>query len=116
MRSVCEIFFPDERVFGVDDVLPSCKPEKEAFDQVLKSVGAEPSQAVMFEDSMKNIRACKKLGMGTVLIQEKLDSDGGEAKLLSDTPDADDPSVDMVLQNIGQIREKLPGLWEKRFV
>merc|ERR1711972_911229 len=66
-------FFPDDRVFAVEDVMPACKPEKTAFDQVLGAVGAEPGRTVMFEDSMKNVRACHELGIQTVLI---VDDDG----------------------------------------
>ena len=33
--------------------------------QVLDHIGADPATAVMFEDSLKNINACKELGMGT---------------------------------------------------
>ncbi|CAJ1454462.1 unnamed protein product, partial [Effrenium voratum] len=52
-------FVPDEMVFAVEDVLPACKPQPEAFKKVLDAIGAAPQRTVMFEDSMKNIRACK---------------------------------------------------------
>ncbi len=56
--------FPPEKVFAVDDVLPACKPEKEAFEKVLEKVGVkDASECIMVEDSMKNIRAAKDLGM-----------------------------------------------------
>mmetsp|Transcript_48499 Transcript_48499/g.80369 ORF Transcript_48499/g.80369 Transcript_48499/m.80369 type:complete len:289 (+) Transcript_48499:48-914(+) len=109
-------FFPDGQVFGVDDLLPLCKPEKAAFEKVLGSVGARPEEAVMFEDSMKNIRACKALGLHTVLINEQLgEQAGSEATLLGDVPLPDDPAVDCAMQRIGQIQKVLPGLWKKRF-
>ena len=104
-------FFPDDRVFGVEDVMPACKPEQAAFDKVLSAVGARPEEAVIFEDSMKNIRACKALGMHTVLIHEAA---GGEAALLGDVPASEDPAVDAVLRNIGDLRSSLPGLWAQR--
>lgn len=109
-------FFPDDRVFAVEDVLPACKPEPEAFAKVLRAVGTVPERAVMFEDSMKNVRACKGLGMWTVLIDESAGGAiGGEAALLGDVPCAADPAVDATLQRIDQLRSVLPGLWKKRF-
>eukprot|EP00747_Dinoflagellata_sp_TGD_P167241 gnl/TRDRNA2_/TRDRNA2_191282_c0_seq1.p1 gnl/TRDRNA2_/TRDRNA2_191282_c0~~gnl/TRDRNA2_/TRDRNA2_191282_c0_seq1.p1 ORF type:complete len:267 (+),score=59.54 gnl/TRDRNA2_/TRDRNA2_191282_c0_seq1:45-803(+) len=107
-------FFPDDRVFAVEDVRPACKPEAAAFEQVLAAVGcSSPSRAVMFEDSMKNVRACKAIGINTVLIHET--GTGGEATLLEDAPCPDDPAVDAVLSNVREVRAKLPGLWERRF-
>merc|ERR1719336_3300970 len=38
-------FFPDEYIFGVQDVLPACKPEAAAFETVLKAVGTKPEEA-----------------------------------------------------------------------
>mmetsp|Transcript_96733 Transcript_96733/g.250380 ORF Transcript_96733/g.250380 Transcript_96733/m.250380 type:complete len:271 (-) Transcript_96733:79-891(-) len=108
-------FFPDDQVFGVEDVLPACKPEEAAFQKVLKAVGSSPERAVMFEDSMKNIRACSAIGMHTVLIDELAGAQGGEAKLLDDIPCADDPAVGAVLQHIGQLRSRLPSLWQRLF-
>ena len=109
-------FFPDDRVFAVEDVMPACKPEPAAFLKVLSAVGSAPERAVMFEDSMKNIRACKALGMGTVLVDEAAGAGtGGEAGLLGDVPVSGDPAVDATVRHIGQIRSVLPGLWQQRF-
>ncbi len=65
---------------------------------------------------MKNIRACHALGIRTVLIDEAGGTQGGEAELLGDTVDATDPAVAAVLQHIGQIGERLPGLFDRRFL
>jgi putative hydrolase of the HAD superfamily len=107
-------FFPEDHVFTVEDVLPACKPQAAAFEQVLRSVGTVPERAVMFEDSMKNVRACAALGIRTVLIDEG--RGGGEAALLGDTPCALDPAVDVVVRSIEEVRDTLPGLIEGRFV
>jgi putative hydrolase of the HAD superfamily len=62
-------FFAEDRLFAVDDVLPHCKPEPEAFELILKSLnGVKPEECIMVEDSMKNTRAAKALGLKTVLI------------------------------------------------
>ncbi|CAK9096762.1 unnamed protein product [Durusdinium trenchii] len=105
-------FFPDDHVFAVEDVLPACKPQPEAFKAVLDAIGAVPERTVMFEDSMKNIRACKALGIHTVLVHE---AEGGEAALLHDTPIRDDPAVDAVLKDLSETPSLLPCLWKKRF-
>lgn len=95
-------------LYGVEDVMPFCKPEKEAFEYVLNAVHA--TNAVMFEDSMKNIRACRDVGIRTVLVLDH--GEGSEAALLADTPDASDPAVDFVVPRISEIRRLLPELWE----
>ena len=112
-------FFYDHHIFGIDDITPHCKPEPSAFLEVLKRIGVKPGECVMFEDSVKNIRACKKLGMGTVLITGR-NPTGPAAKAAfaskgGDAPDASDPAVDCVLRTCGEMKEKLPCLWSKRF-
>lgn len=107
--------FRDDMVFGVEDVLPHCKPQREAFQKVLDALGSVPERTVMFEDSMKNIQACKTLGIHTVLINEGLSGSAGEAGLLHDTPRPEDPSVDAVLKDLKTLRSDLPGLWQKLF-
>lgn len=106
-------FFPDERIFTIDDVLPACKPEAAAFNKVLESVGSTAEKSVMFEDSLKNVRAAKAMGMWTVLINEGVE--GGEATLLEDAADASDLAVDADMKEITDMREKLPCLWEGKF-
>ncbi|CAE7363301.1 ppaX [Symbiodinium natans] len=120
--------FPDDHIFAVEDVLPACKPQPEAFKQVLDSIGALPQKTVMFEDSMKNIRACKALGIRTVLVDEfkeqnqKAQSEAtvtamtaGEAALLHDIPQHADPAVDVVIKDLLEARAAMPKLWQKRF-
>jgi FMN phosphatase YigB (HAD superfamily) len=125
--------FPPERVFAVDDVLPSCKPEKQAFEKVMAAVGVtDASQCIMVEDSMKNTRAAKELGMGTVLIAgngrlRKNDAaavvgdaddntqalaDAAEATKPGDAPDSTDTAVDVCIEIVDEMQTVLPGLWE----
>lgn len=107
-------FFDDDHIFAVEDVMPACKPERAAFEHVLSSVGSSPERCVMFEDSMKNIRACHELGMQTVLVQEQQDS-SGEALLMGDAPVPEDPSVGAVIHRIGELQHQFPALWQMRF-
>jgi putative hydrolase of the HAD superfamily len=96
--------FEDKFIFGVEDVLPVCKPEAAAFQKVLDAVGSEAARSVMFEDSLKNIRASKALGMRTVFLRG------------ADVPqDSDMAAIDTVLDKAGDLRRRLPGLWEGRF-
>jgi FMN phosphatase YigB (HAD superfamily) len=113
--------FPEEKVFTVNDVLPYCKPEKEAFQKVFDAIGVkDPSECIMVEDSMKNIRAAKELGMATVLIagigrmsgktNDAL-ADAAEATKAGDAPDVEDPAVDVCIEHAREMKAAVPGLW-----
>lgn len=111
--------FPEDRLFAVDDVLPYCKPEKEAFDKVLAEISAKPSECVMVEDSMKNIRGAKALGMKTILIAGKKSASqdlneatkAAEATKAGDAPERNDPAVDVCVETCAQIHDAWPELW-----
>lgn len=119
-------------VWGVDDVLPHCKPEAEAFRTIFDKLDAlnnsnsksnsksnsnsneqqpqpvRPEECVMVEDSMKNVRAAKALGMKTILITGSKE----EGRILpGDAPSADDPAVDVAFATVEEMATKLPGLW-----
>lgn len=115
--------FGDERLYAVDDVLPFCKPEKEAFEKIFADVGVRADECVMIEDSMKNIKRANELGMKTVLVIGKgrmknckrsgaiCVEDTGESTNTRDAPDMDDPAVDFVVETVDELRQKIPGLW-----
>ena len=112
--------FTDALVFGVDDVLPACKPEVAAFEAVLSRVRAATGDGgltfedcVMFEDSMKNVRAAKALGMGTVLLLAK--EGAHDTNNEWDKGLRDDPCVDVVLGRAGEIGEKIKCLYDGEF-
>lgn len=108
--------FPEHRIFAVEDVLPACKPEAAAFDHVLGALKADRSTTVMFEDSMKNIRVCHGMGMGTVLLHDVHQNSSAatapesEAQLLGDVPMPEDPTVDVVLRRIEELERRIPEL------
>ena len=117
---LAEVFAP-ELIYAVDDVAPHCKPEAIAFEKVLdgvKSVTGDHSltmsNCIMFEDSMKNIKGAKAMGMGTVLIlcQEGLH----DTNALTDAGDGSDEAVDAVLRVAEDMQEKLPMMWQRKFV
>jgi putative hydrolase of the HAD superfamily len=105
--------FTEERLFAVDDVLPYCKPEKEAFEILFNKIGVTASECVLIEDSMKNIRCAKQLGMRTALITgtRSDQSDAAEATKSGDAPQRNDSAVDIAMERIEELRSKLPGLW-----
>ena len=105
--------FGEERLFAVDDVLPHCKPEKEAFETIFQRVGAKAEECVMIEDSMKNIRRAKELNMPTVLITgRRTNAVEAEATKPGDAPDVQDPAVDVAIETVEELRSVLPGLWK----
>lgn len=131
--------FGEDRLFAVDDVLPHCKPEKEAFQVVFDALGVRAESCVMIEDSMKNIRRSKELGLKTVLVAGKertqnrksgalsttnnntngsanaSSSSGADASELTKTGDLpleDDPAVDVCIGVVEDLRKTLPGLWK----
>ena len=72
-----------------------CKPEKAAFEIALEISGADPSQTAMFEDSFKNLRTAKELGMTTVLLNgETAVEEGMTAELPGTTDTAAGPELD----------------------
>ena len=114
-------------VFAVDDVLPACKPEPEAFEKIFKKLGGDtkPHECVMVEDSMKNIRVAKALGMRTVLIAGKGRLTGGgiggggsaaEETKPGDAPDSTDPAVDVAVEIAADMKDAIPGLWNRESV
>lgn len=91
--------FPEDFIFAVDDVLPACKPEAAAFNTVFERVQSKPSRAIMFEDSLKNIRAAKSLGLQTVFVSEDKDATA-------------DPSVDYHVKHVLHAPQQIPHLWQ----
>lgn len=103
--------FGEERLYAVDDVLPHCKPEAAAFQKIFSQIGnPSPESCIMVEDSMKNIRQAKALGMKTVLITGQAED---ERRILpEDRPETSDPAVDCSLQTIHEFPSVLASLWE----
>ena len=99
-------------VFGASFLKASPKPKPEAFRATLDAVGVtDPSRAVLFEDSLKNIRACRALGMRCVFIEEEV---GGEAALLGDAARAGDADLyEAKIRRIADLKKAAPWLWEK---
>jgi len=105
--------FGEDGLFAVDDVLPHCKPEREAFQKIFDKFGVKGEECIMVEDSMKNIRKAKELGMRTVLVKGRktVGTKASEATKAGDIPNDQDLAVDISIDTINEFRERTPGLW-----
>ena len=101
-----ETIFREETLFAVDDVLPYCKPEMEAFQTIFQRVQVTPEECIMVEDSMKNIRCAKTLGMKTIFIVGRGALNGESAGRSED-----DPAVDARIETVEQLKTQLGELW-----
>ncbi|MFW6135544.1 MAG: pyrimidine 5'-nucleotidase [Chloroflexota bacterium] len=92
-----------ERVIGIHEVGLRNKLSPEAYERMLALLGAEGEACIMVEDSPRNLRPAKALGMTTILI------DAEEGKGLIDVPErCIDVAVDSVLE-VGTVVDRLLG-------
>jgi len=95
-----------DNVYGGLFMAPYCKPQREAYERVLADVGAvDVTRAVMFEDSLKNLKTAKALGMRTVFVKtfgEREPSEQERAEFC-------DAVVDSM--NADQLRAQMPELF-----
>jgi HAD superfamily hydrolase (TIGR01509 family) len=54
-------------IFGIDFTEPYCKPEREAFEKVLRVTG---SNAIMFDDTAENLVTARACGLHTVHVRD----------------------------------------------
>ena len=96
-----------EKVYGGIFTAPACKPQREAFEKVFADLGrdVDPRRCVMFEDSMKNVKAAKSFGMTTVFVRTR-----GESVLDDDVEACCDAVVDEI--EFEQLRRQLPELFD----
>jgi putative hydrolase of the HAD superfamily len=91
--------FFEHSFYALEDVLPHAKPELEAFREVLALSGSLASESVMIENSMKNVRAAKQVGMRTVLVRES----APDSQRHGDVPQPEDAAVDAVIGGVGEV-------------
>lgn len=85
----------------------SCKPEAAAFAAALRHTGADPARTAMLEDSVKNLRAAKALGMTTLLVTGATAAEeGADAAALA----CCDATVAALHE--ADVRTALPRLWQ----
>ena len=95
-------------VFGAAFLKDFPKPKPEAFRATLDAVGvADPSRAVLFEDSLRNAKAAKQLGMKVVFVTgETCDAEGAELGEIDAVADAVIASV-----SLPELVKAMPELW-----
>jgi len=57
-----------ERVIGIEEVGLRNKPYLDAYEQVLALLGARGTECIMVEDSARNLRPARALGLTTILV------------------------------------------------
>lgn len=55
-------------VIGADAMGEHCKPDLPAFAHAVQIAAAQPERCLMVEDSLKNLRTARTLGMTTMLV------------------------------------------------
>ncbi|KAF3540274.1 hypothetical protein F2Q69_00018271, partial [Brassica cretica] len=73
-----------------------CKPSESAIEKALEIANIDPNRTLFFEDSVRNVQAGKRVGLHTVLV-------GSPNKV---------KGADCALENIHNMKEALPELWE----
>lgn len=63
-----------DEIVDVLDVMPYCKPMKEAFNIALKKINInDPTTCIMVEDSQRNLLVAKELGMVPIHVSIEMD-------------------------------------------
>ena len=95
-------------VYGADFMGDACKPEEGAFGRVLEACGARAATSAMFEDSLRNVIAAKKLGMTTVFIRCEDEEVG-----LAEAGGEDDVQkyADYKIHSVAELRQAAPELF-----
>ncbi len=86
----------------------SCKPEGKAFELALQRCSADPYRTAMIEDSVKNLRTAKALGMTTVLVASATTHEEGATSSDLETC-ADGVVTELTTQ---QFQKAFPQLWK----
>jgi len=82
-----------EQVIGIEEVGLRNKPSRDAYERALALLNARGSECIMIEDSARNLRPARALGMATVLVG-----------------DESDENADFVLENVLDVGKVVAGL------
>ena len=69
-RGLDDVF---DAVYGIEHAGWRPKPEQQAFESIFNADGVDPSEAVMFEDDLRNLAAPHAMGMRTVHVAPQPD-------------------------------------------
>ncbi len=97
-----------ERVVGIREVGLRNKPYRDAYERLLALLDAAGPECVMIEDSARNLRPAKELGMTTVLVRQP----GAPARFsdLADIGRGHDEVVDHFVGSVLEVGPLLAGL------
>jgi putative hydrolase of the HAD superfamily len=84
-----------EQVTGIEEVGLRSKPRLDAYECMLARLGARGPECVMVEDSARNLKPAKALGLTTVLVDAEPDGDG---------------SADFVVESVLEVRQVMGDL------
>ena len=90
-----------EQVVGIKEVGLRNKPYRDAFERMLALLGVQGPECVMVEDSERNLRPAKALGLTTVLI----DADGSLARAACSAEPGENPGgcADFVVAHVLEV-------------
>lgn len=99
-----------QHVIGIEQVGLRNKPYRDAYERLLVLLGATGPECVMIEDSARNLRPAKELGMTTVLVRLP----GAAARFgdLADVGRGHDDVVDFVVQSVLDVGPLIANLVE----
>jgi putative hydrolase of the HAD superfamily len=90
-----------EQVIGIEEVGLRNKASTDAYEHMLALLGAQGPECIMIEDTVRNLRAAKALGLTTVLVS----SDGS-----TEPPGVPDKDVDFWVESVLEVGEIVSGL------
>ncbi|KAG7549217.1 HAD-like superfamily [Arabidopsis thaliana x Arabidopsis arenosa] len=93
---IVEHFNRSEPVGSLPKTPVVCKPSESAIEKALEIANIDPTRTLFFEDSVRNVQAGKRVGLHTVLVGKSTKVKG----------------ADYALENIHNMKEAIPELWE----
>lgn len=101
-----------ERVVGIDQVGLRSKFYHDAYECVLALLGARGHECIMVEDSARNLRPAKALGLTTVLVETDHPSNSPVSSAMS-SREGLDGSLDFVVKDVLEVRRVVQSLLDK---
>lgn len=101
-------FFDEENVFGATFMGDHCKPEPIVFERMLERIEARPERCILIEDSLKNLKQGKNMGMTTVYVT------GPDAKLTDSIKKELETHADAVVSECiyEELKQTIPSIFE----
>lgn len=99
-RRVLDVLKLQDCFEGIIDIHTTgfyCKPDVQAYLNALEHCGeTDPTQCVLLDDRLSNLETARLLGFSTILVRPDVETDH---------------LVDLQLNELSELREKMPELW-----